>query len=105
VEGAPDATVEGAVARVAVRDEGIGVPLQEQARVWERFPRIMGSAVQSGSGVGLGLGLFICKTIIEGHHGQVGLDSVPGRGSTFWFSLPLAEAAADTATEVTAGKA
>jgi len=73
-----------------VRDEGIGVPLAEQQQVWERFAVVAGSTVQSGSGVSLGLGLHICKSIIEAHHGHVGLDSAPGQGATFWFTLPLA---------------
>ncbi len=82
--------IEGAVARVSVRDEGVGVPLAEQAHVWERFHPIEGNEVQTGSGVSLGIGLHISKSIIERHHGQVGIESVPEQGSTFWFSLPLA---------------
>jgi signal transduction histidine kinase len=96
---------EGDLARVSVHDEGIGVPLAEQPHVWERFHVVEGNTVQSGSGTSLGLGLYICKTIIEEHHGQVGLtsdpsdpsdpsdssdSSGPSRGSTFWFTLPLA---------------
>jgi signal transduction histidine kinase/PAS domain-containing protein len=77
-------------ARVWVRDEGPGLPAEEQERIWERFHRVEGIEVQSGSGVGLGLGLHICRTIIERHQGQVGVESAPGRGSTFWFTLPLA---------------
>jgi signal transduction histidine kinase len=46
--------------------------------------------VQSGTGVGLGLGLPISRAIMEQHHGRVGVQSAPGQGSTFWFSLPLA---------------
>jgi signal transduction histidine kinase len=80
---------EGKEARVWVRDEGPGVPAKEQEHIWERFHRVRGIAVQSGSGVGLGLGLHISRTIIEQHHGQVGVESTPGVGSTFWFSLPL----------------
>jgi signal transduction histidine kinase len=80
----------GAVARVSVHDEGIGVPVAAQQQVWERFSVVAGTTVQSGSGVSLGLGLHICKSIIEAHHGQVGLDSAPGQGATFWFTLPLA---------------
>jgi signal transduction histidine kinase len=75
-------------ARVWVRDEGPGLPLEEQEHIWERFHRVKGIRAQSGTGVGLGLGLHICQTIIERHHGQVGVASAPGRGSTFWFTLP-----------------
>src|SRR5262249_23891080 len=81
--------MEGDWARVSVRDEGTGVPISEQAHVWERFHRIEGIEVQSGSSVGLGVGLHISKSIIERHSGQVGVHSVPGQGSTFWFTLPL----------------
>jgi len=80
----------GALARVSVRDEGIGIPVAEQQQVWERFAVVAGTTVQSGSGISLGLGLHICKSIIEAHHGHVGLDSAPGQGATFWFTLPLA---------------
>ncbi len=80
----------GELARVSVRDEGIGVPLAEQQQVWERFAVVAGTTVQSGSGVSVGLGLHICKIIIAAHHGHVGLDSAPGQGATFWFTLPLA---------------
>lgn len=75
--------------RVWVRDEGPGLPPEEQARIWERFHRAKGIEVQSGTGVGLGLGLHICRTIVEQHHGQVGVESAPDQGSTFWFTLPL----------------
>jgi signal transduction histidine kinase len=77
------------VARLAVRDAGFGLPLEEQAHVWEGFYRASGVSVQSGSAVGLGLGLYICQTIIERHHGHVGVESEIGKGSTFWFTLPL----------------
>jgi signal transduction histidine kinase len=82
--------VDDQQARVWVRDEGPGLPPEEHERIWERFHRAPGIEDQSGTGVGLGLGLHICRTIIEQHHGQVGVQSTPGQGSTFWFSLPLA---------------
>ena len=76
-------------ARVLVRDEGPGLSKEAQEHIWERFYRIPNIEVLSGSGVGLGLGLYICQTIIERHQGQLGVESTPGVGSTFWFSLPL----------------
>ncbi len=85
--------VDGPAARVRVRDEGPGVPLAEQEHVWERFYRVPGVRHQDGSSVGLGLGLYISRTIIEGHGGQVGVESNPGAGATFWFTLPLAQQA------------
>lgn len=81
--------VEDQTARVWVRDWGPGFPLEEQAVIWERFHRVPGVEVRSGSGVGLGLGLYISRTIIEAHQGQVGVQSFPGIGTTFWFTLAL----------------
>ncbi|HVB20842.1 MAG TPA: PAS domain-containing sensor histidine kinase [Ktedonobacteraceae bacterium] len=81
--------VDGQTVHVSVSDEGPGLSEEEQEHIWERFYRVKGIEVQSGSGVGLGLGLHICRTIIERHGGQVGLDSTPGADSTFWFTLPL----------------
>ncbi len=77
--------------RVAVRDEGPGLSVEEQKRIWECFYQSEQVKVVSGSGVGLGLGLYISQTIIERHHGQIGVDSTPGTGSTFWFTLPLVQ--------------
>jgi signal transduction histidine kinase len=82
--------VVGQQARVWVRDQGPGLPAEEQARIWECFHRVPGIKVQSGNSVGLGLGLYICRIIIERHQGQVGVESALGQGSTFWFTLPLA---------------
>ncbi len=82
--------VEGKMARVSVHDEGPGLSAVEQQSIWERFYQVERIKVQSGSAGGLGLGLHICRTIIEQHQGQVGVQSAPGEGSTFWFTLPLA---------------
>lgn len=82
--------VEGEQARVWVQDDGPGISPEEQALIWERFHRVPGVEIQSGSGIGLGLGLHICQTIVERHGGQVGVESAPGAGSRFWFSLALA---------------
>jgi signal transduction histidine kinase len=80
---------EGGLAYVRVRDEGPGLSASESEHVWERFHRVPGIEVQSGSGVGLGLGLYISRTIVEMQGGEVGVESEPESGSTFWFALPL----------------
>jgi PAS domain S-box-containing protein len=80
--------------RFAVIDEGVGLSADEQNHIWERFYRAQGVEVMSishTSMMGLGLGLYICKMIIELHHGSVGVESSPGVGSTFWFTLPRTE--------------
>ncbi len=82
--------IEGQMARASVHDEGPGLSPTEQQAIWERFYQVDRIKVQSGSGTGLGLGLHICRMIIEQHQGQVGVQSSPGEGSTFWFTLPLA---------------
>ena len=80
--------VRDGAACVSVHDQGPGLSPDEQQRIWERFYRVPGIEVQSGSGVGLGLGLHISRFIIEHQGGTVGIESEPGKGSTFWFSLP-----------------
>ncbi len=76
-------------ALVEVTDMGPGLLPFHQKRIWERFYRVPDVEVQSGTSVGLGLGLHICRMIIEQHQGVVGVQSTPGEGATFWFTLPL----------------
>jgi PAS domain S-box-containing protein len=80
--------VEASSARVSVRDQGPGLTPEQQSRVWERFYQVAAPGRQ-GPDAGLGLGLAIAKAIVEQHHGQVGVESAPGQGSTFWFTLPI----------------
>lgn len=80
----------GDQARFSVCDQGPGLPHDEHERIWERFYRVPGIHEQSGSGIGFGLGLYICHEIATRHGGQVGIESAPGGGSTFWCSLDLA---------------
>jgi signal transduction histidine kinase len=82
--------VEGSKARVWVQDQGPGLSIADQEPLWQRFYRVPGIEVQSGAGIGLGLGLNIVREIVEQHGGEVGVESAPGQGSTFWFTLPLA---------------
>jgi signal transduction histidine kinase len=77
------------MARVWVRDEGPGVAPPERERIWERFYRAERVEHRHGASVGLGLGLYISKTIIVQHAGEVGVESGPDPGATFWFTLPL----------------
>ena len=80
---------EGERAVVSVRDRGAGIPPSEQDRVFERFHRVeSGTARRTG---GTGLGLYIAKRLVEAMSGRLWLVSTPGEGSTFSFSLPLAE--------------
>jgi signal transduction histidine kinase len=77
-------------ARISVTDQGPGIPENELDEVWKQFYRAPDVSHQSGSNIGLGLGLYISKTIITQHGGEVGVASVSGEGTTFWFTLPLA---------------
>jgi PAS domain S-box-containing protein len=93
----PDRPVEvrlalkGQTVSVSVRDEGPGLPVTEQQRIWQCFYRTSGIETQDGSAGGLGVGLSLCRSIIQRHRGQVGVQSEPGQGSTFWFTLPCME--------------
>jgi len=81
--------VEAGSVRVEVRDKGPGLTPEQQQRVWEQFYQVTAPSFR-GPERGLGLGLAIAKAIIEQHQGQVGVESVPGQGAAFWFTLPLA---------------
>jgi signal transduction histidine kinase len=80
---------EGAVVHIEVEDRGPGIPAAELDRVWERFHRVEGIRAHAGT-KSLGLGLYICRAIVEGYGGRVGVESTVGAGSTFWCNLPVA---------------
>ncbi|MCI0669573.1 MAG: MASE1 domain-containing protein [Myxococcaceae bacterium] len=76
---------------LAVSDQGIGIPQDQQAHLFERFFRA--SNVTERALTGLGLGLYICRTIVEHHGGRIWVESCAGKGSTFHVSLPRLSAA------------
>jgi PAS domain S-box-containing protein len=79
-----------------VTDQGRGVPVHLREAIFERFKQV--STKDATEKKGTGLGLAICKTFIEQHEGEIGVDSEEGKGSTFWFRLPVASADSVNAT-------
>lgn len=75
--------------RVAFADKGQGIPREYQPYLFERFYRVPGERLVSGTG----LGLYICKQIIEAHHGAIWVESTLGLGTTFFIELPVNEPA------------
>lgn len=72
--------------RVSVKDEGPGITEQDRQRLFHDFARL--SARPTGGEKSIGLGLAIARRIVDAHGGQIGVDSEPGHGATFWFTLP-----------------
>ncbi len=77
---------EGDEVKVSVRDEGYGIPIPLQRKIFEKFYRI--ETKEAARASGLGLGLYFCKLIVEAHGGRIWVESAPGCGSTFSFTLP-----------------
>jgi two-component system, NtrC family, sensor histidine kinase KinB len=76
----------GSFIQISVRDTGPGIPYEYQSKIFDKFVQVKNNNVLGGSG----LGLAICKEIVRAHGGTIWVDSVPGTGSTFTFTLPIA---------------
>lgn len=81
-----DVSKEDGRAAIRVRDGGLGIPVSEQKRIFEKFTR--GEAARQGGIEGTGVGLAMVRRIMAAHGGEVRLESEPGRGSTFTLLLP-----------------
>ncbi len=77
---------EKKVIYVSIQDSGLGIEPEQMPTLFQRYQR--GKKAQKT--VGLGLGLYLCRLIIEAHGGEMGVESVLGEGTTFWFTLPVA---------------
>jgi signal transduction histidine kinase len=78
--------IDGAGVTIYVADQGMGIPPEEQDRIFDRFHRVDSGLHRRTEGTGLGL--YLVKAIVEAHGGRVWVESAPGRGSIFMFTLP-----------------
>jgi two-component system, NtrC family, sensor histidine kinase KinB len=77
----------GRQVHLSISDDGEGVPYEIQSRIFDKFVQVKRDASAGGSG----LGLAICKEVVRAHRGTIWLDSAPGQGSTFTFTIPTAD--------------
>jgi two-component system phosphate regulon sensor histidine kinase PhoR len=74
---------------VSIADTGIGISPEDQGKIFDRFYRVRRAETEQIDGTGVGLS--IVKRLVEAHHGQIGLESTVGQGTTFYISLPLTQ--------------
>ena len=83
------ANIEGGWVRVKVADRGPGIPAKQRSSLFRRFT--FQDSVQDQIKVGAGLGLSVVKAVVEAHGGNTGVDTPPGGGTIFWFTIPVAD--------------
>jgi signal transduction histidine kinase len=86
---------EDATARVEVSDRGPGIPPEQRERIFEKFGQV--ESRRENRKYSTGLGLTFCKMAVEAHGGRIGVESEVGKGSTFWFALPIPHLSEETA--------
>ncbi|MEK0367778.1 MAG: ATP-binding protein, partial [Nitrosopumilus sp.] len=74
--------------KISIKDNGIGIPLDKQKELFKKFYQVDATLTRERGGSGLGLA--ICKGIIQGHNGEISMQSIPNQGSTFSFTIPKA---------------
>jgi two-component system sensor histidine kinase VicK len=77
----------GSQVQVSVEDEGLGIRPEEQSRLFDRYYRVESNRTRNVSG--FGIGLYLCSEIIQRHNGNIWIQSQPGKGSSFYFTLPV----------------
>jgi len=75
--------------QISVKDHGIGIPPQDIDRLFERYYRVENNNAPMVSG--FGIGLYLSAEIVQRHNGRIWVESEVGKGSTFYFTIPLAE--------------
>ncbi len=79
---------EGAMVHFAVSDQGVGIPPEDLPHIFEKFRRVRKDDRKAIPGTGVGL--YLCKQLVEGHGGQIWVESEPGKGTTVHFTIPVA---------------
>ncbi|HEV2473676.1 MAG TPA: ATP-binding protein, partial [Chthonomonadales bacterium] len=72
---------------IGVRDQGMGIPEAAQKKLFQKFYRVDNKSTRKAGGTGIGL--FLVKSLVQAHHGEIWVESSPGVGSTFWFRIPI----------------
>jgi PAS domain S-box-containing protein len=92
-------TFDDQIVTIEVSDQGVGLPEDELDRIFERFYRVEGALSRKTQGTGLGL--YLARAVVEAHGGQIFVESKPGKGSTFRFTLPRESTPATKPTSTT----
>lgn len=82
-----DETAQGPIIRFTVTDTGIGIEPRQQQQIFQPFTQVDARTTRQFGGTGLGL--FISERLVRAMDGQIGVDSAPGKGSAFWFTIPF----------------